>query len=144
MERAVDYRDVVQSPLRLALALAIVIACSSSYDFTIRATLAPDLVVPDGAEVVMGGSSLDESDGSIFDVRGRGGPARTMDGVRSFERESSVCCSAGGDTLNIYAYIDLDGSLTWDPGEPWGADPNNPVRIDESGYVSEIEIVEDP
>ena len=129
--------------LWLVALVGVAVACSESYEYTVRATLAAGLVVPDGAEVVLGGSSLDNGDGSIFAVRGRGAPIRTGEGVTMFEDTSSVCCTAGGDTINIYAYVDLDGSLTWDPGEPWGADPNNPVTIENDDYVSTIVVAAD-
>ena len=117
------------------------LACSVSYSYTVRATLAPSVSVPEGTGVILGAASTTDGDGSIFEVEGPAVIAGEGDTV--FEREDAVCCSTGGDTVNFYAYVDVDGNGRWDEGEPWGADPNNPVLIDDDGYVSEIVIDQD-
>ncbi len=118
-----------------------VLACSYSYVFEYDVTIAPSVDTSGelgGARVLMvagsGESSIEETavDGDVaFD------PATS-----SYSGEGRTCCSPG-ESMSLYAFIDLNGNELWDAGEPWGEDPNNPVDIDDDGYVAKIVIEAD-
>jgi hypothetical protein len=57
---------------------------------------------------------------------------------RSYAYEGATCCSPV-ETTYSYVYIDLDLDGTYDAGEPYGADPGNPVKV-EADYSAKITV----
>ncbi len=128
------------SPLRLSLAAAglaalvtAVVACSYSWEVILDIEIAADVVLPTDARLVI----VQGPDAA--DVAGRA-PADAPWGVaatdtvtlaadqRTHRFEGSTCC-APTETNFAWAFVDLDNDGTYDAGEPYGADPGNPVEV---------------
>jgi len=116
------------------LALSSLASCSYLWTFQVDVTVADDVALTEGAAVrlVYGGEGL-----TLDEISHDGTFLMLETDRRDYEMEGSVCC-APVEVLMLYAYVDLDDNQTWDDGEPWGADPNNPVTIDDNDYVGSI------
>ena len=68
--------------------------------------------------------------------------ATTSADTRDYQDEGQVCCGPT-ETVSLYAFLELNDNGSWDGGEPWGADPNNPVTIEDDSYVSTIVVEND-
>ena len=115
----------------LTLSTLTTAACSYVWEYAFEVSVAEDVELPEGAQIVMAESSEDDittAYGEAHDV--------VMD-RRDYTGEGSTCCSPS-ETVYLFAYVDLDGNDQWDEGEPWGEDPNNPIVIEDDDYVSEI------
>ncbi|MEM6995747.1 MAG: hypothetical protein AAF721_34880 [Myxococcota bacterium] len=132
---------LTQALRRFALPLfALIGGCSEQYTFTYDVTIADEVEFAEGATLRMSeGTSADDPAGieGIEDIE-----ASLASDERSVRDEGFACCMFSNE-VNLFAYIDLDDSGSWDEGEPWGADPNNPVTIDDDGYVSAITVAPD-
>lgn len=124
----------------LALLLAPLCGCSAQYTFAYDITIADEVEVVQGATLRM---SQGSSPTDLDQLKPHDDLEETLtDAQRSVQADGSVCC-APNNRVNLFAYIDLDDSGSWDAGEPWGADPGNPIAIDDDGYVSEITVAPD-
>jgi hypothetical protein len=110
-------------------------SCSSVYEILFQVSLADDVAVPPQVfiafAIVERGMSLESSSARS--------QIPVTHGVRGYTGKGSVCCSPN-PTVDLYAFIDLDGDRKLDGDEPRGADPNNPVTLSDlqSAYRSQI------
>lgn len=110
-------------------------SCSSVYEILFQVSLADDVEVPPQVfiafAIVEGGMSLENTSARA--------QIPVTQGVRGYTGKGSVCCSPN-PTVELHAFIDLDGDRKLDSNEPRGADPNNPITLTdlESAYRSQI------
>jgi|SRR5690606_18348463 len=139
-------RTTLRRSLSSATALLILatttLACSYLWHVTLDITIAEDVEIPEGAQLVI------IQDGQAPTPDGRE-PADAPWGVvatetieldqaedaRTHRYEGSTCCSPV-ETNYSWAFLDLDRDGEYDEGEPYGADPNNPVEVDDEYEVA--------
>ncbi len=120
--------------IALCATLALVPACSYCFSTTYRVTVAEDVDVPPDTAIVMGHAEVDDVAAALAVVES----TRLRDDGR-LEAEGPP--DAHDETpMYLFAFVDLDGDGAWTEGEPWGADPNNPVTHDCSQYYAYIDI----
>lgn len=120
----------------LTLSTLATAACSYAWQYAFEVTVADDVELPEGAKIVMAESAED-------DISTAYGEAHDVEADRrDYAGEGSTCCSPS-ETLYLFAYVDLNDDGEWNAGEPWGEDRDNPVVIEDDGYVSEILIEND-
>lgn len=121
------------------------LACSPGpIEVDLEATIADEVEVLEGAELVFVSS---DSDNISYASEWIDGNSREVVTLSEDERTGQGDTFAElGEARNFFAFLDLDGSESWDPGEPWGADPNNPVTFREGDdyYESMIVVETDP
>ena len=123
----------------LAVVALSTTACSSVFRYALGVTVADNVELVGGSRVVMTKGELPD-DPSLLEPLEDSADIRT--GEREYAGEGGVCCSTSGERVNLFAFIDLNANEVWDEGEPWGADPNNPVHIDDDDYHSSIVVEE--
>jgi hypothetical protein len=127
--------DLIMRTLVLATLLFSTLAtaaCSYAFEYSFDVTIADDVELTADAQLMMVEGNDDGLEGAF--------PSDQADlepDTRDYRGSGSTCCSPS-ETVYLYAFIDLDGNEEWDAGEPWGEDPNNPVVIEDDGYVGEI------
>lgn len=126
--------------LRSVAALALLLAaCSYSWTYEVQVQVADEVTLSADVPVIMlateGAGEIDEATEVASEV--------TVDGQRSYSGSGTTCCAPTAD-VSLFAFLDLDGSGRWETGEPWGADPNNPITIENDDYVGTIVIANDP
>ena len=123
--------------LTLAGALSLA-ACSYLWTYKYEVSVAADVSLDAGATLVMAQAPGDAGIDTIEDPK----EATTSADTRDYQDEGQVCCGPT-ETVSLYAFLDLNDNGSWDGGEPWGADPNNPVTIEDDSYVSTIVVEND-
>lgn len=108
------------------------------YEYSI--SVAEDVVLEDDARLVF----VQSTSSSLAEATGYHPEEHDVEetGPGTYGGEGATCCSPS-ETVNLFAFVDLDRNGEWDAGEPWGEDPNNPVKIDADGYTSMIVIEPD-
>ncbi len=131
-------QDPVFSRPRFAVLLTLLApACSYLYPYSYELSISEDVEAPSDAEVVFAWSRTTE----LIDAHATDFVPVDEIGERYvLETEASGPSRQGELELSFFAFIDLDGSGAWDPGEPWGEDPNNPVVFGIDGYRASIVI----
>ncbi|WP_157595114.1 hypothetical protein [Plesiocystis pacifica] len=131
------------------LAATVLVACTLSYTVEYQVSVAEDVDLSGEPTLVLAmldedesGSQAERSDTErLTDAYSIDTLASSAD-VRDYVRRTEALGSASTEFF-LYAFLDLDGDGAWQPGEPWGVDPNNPVTIVEDGYESAITIEND-
>lgn len=120
--------------LLCALSL-LVTSCSSVYQIVFHVSLADDVEAPGQVFLAF---LIVEHGMTIENSSSRSHVSMTQ-GVRGYTGKGSMCCSPS-PTIDLYAFIDLDGDRKLDFDEPRGADPNNPVQLTDmtTAYRSQI------
>ncbi len=120
-------------PVTLLAALA---SCSDAHDVAFRVTLAGDVPVPPGVFI-----AFVIAEGTPVEGATAKSQVPVTQGVRTYQGKSSICCKPA-PTVELFAFIDLDGDRQLDFDEPRGADPKNPVTLADgsTAYSSAIVI----
>lgn len=110
-------------------------SCSSVYEIVFHVSLADDVEVP--PQVFVAFMIVDR--GMTLENSSARSQIPVTQGVRGYTGKGSVCC-APNPTVDLYAFIDLDGDRKLDADEPRGADPRNPVTLSDAtaAYRSQI------
>ena len=130
------YPNVLRKLLSLVGVATVVTACSASYMYEFAVTISEEVILEDDPPLRFVESHDPFLEDAPKTYAGEHDYEKTA--ARTYEGESAACCNPNGETVYLFAYIDLNRNDSWDPGEPWGEDPNNPVEIDDDGYRSEI------
>lgn len=118
------------------LALTVLGACSRIYPYDVDVTIAQDVEAPGDTELMLASGPEPELADAYID-----GSVPLSQAGRSYRYEAE---SLNATKVYLFAFVDLDGSETWDPGEPWGEDPNNPVYLDsDNRYTGKIVVEPD-
>lgn len=120
-----------------AAATALLASACSYYGWTFAydVTLDETLDVSDDVTVVMASNEF----GSDIETANVDGTEQRTSAEQRITGQGMTCCSPS-TTISLFAFADLNDNDTWDEGEPWGEDPNNPVDIERDGYVATIVI----
>jgi hypothetical protein len=125
-------RRLLAPPLLIA-----VMACDlgTAYGYGYDVVIAEGVLYEPDATVVMIASpgSGDIADGDA-DATSRVGNTEN-----SFSGSGTAPCD---DTcsMSFFAFLDTDHDGRWDTDEAWGEDPDNPVELQDDGYVATIVI----
>jgi len=111
-------------------------SCSSAYEIVFHVSLADDVEVPPQVFVAF----LIVERGMSVDSASARSQIPVTHGVRGYTGKGSVCCSPS-PTVDLYAFIDLDGDRKLDADEPRGADPKNPVTLSDATAAFRSQIV---
>ncbi len=117
-----------------AVMITVTQACSYAWAVTIDVEIADDVDVPESAQlVVIQTDQAPPEDERMPDDAPWGAEASDTTTLgaeqRTYTYEGGTCCSPV-ETNYSWAYLDLDGNGEYDPGEPYAADPDNPVEVD--------------
>ncbi len=101
---------------RLVLPLIVVLGgCSELYEFTYDVTIADDVEVEAGMTVRMAMGTSPTDPGQLDDLDET--EEDLGQGERKVQAIGTACCQFLNE-VNLFAYIDLDDSGSWDEGEP--------------------------
>lgn len=131
------------APILLSLVAMLTAACSSSYLVEMTLTIDDSVAIAEGDVLMMVAtesapikpdeSSADAPWGQLGD------PIFLVEGERLIQDKTSVCC-APEPTVYVYAFIDQNNSGAFEAGEPYAADPRNPIKLDDD-YRTELTLV---
>ena len=119
-----------------AFAVTVLGACSSIYPYEFDVAISEDVEAPGDAELLLASSFEPELAEANIDAS-----VPLSEAGQSYRQEGE---SLNASKLYFFAFVDLDGSGSWEPGEPWGEDPNNPVSLKtDRSYTAEIVVEPD-
>lgn len=115
------------------LIFALPVACSTEFPTTFRVTTSEGATIPPETTIVMGIADVDDVAAiePLVEVSALGDDGRA---------EAETFSSSPFSNTYLFAFADLNGDGEWSEGEPWGADPNNPVYGGIDEYTSNIEL----
>ena len=113
--------------------------CSYAYTVILDVEIAPDVEIPEGVALIVIQTDEPPEEGRTPDDAPWGvalSESVVLDAdQRAHTYEGGTCCSPA-ETNYSWAYLDLDNDGVYDEGEPYGADPDNPVEVEADYQVT--------